>query len=86
MLAVTFIQGIYNYVPETGHGSKVYRVAAVLYLQYVIHVVLFRPVKYVLYSDISTSPPQYVCSAQYGYFCLSLILCFFRYVAQVLCE
>jgi hypothetical protein len=33
------MQGIYNYIPETIHVSRVYSVAAVLYLQFV----LFRP-------------------------------------------
>jgi hypothetical protein len=37
------MQGIYNYIPETNRVSKVYSVAAVLYLQVVLHVMLFRP-------------------------------------------
>jgi hypothetical protein len=37
------MQGIYNYIPETNHVSRVYSVAAVLYLQFVLHVMLFRP-------------------------------------------
>ena len=36
------MQGIYNYAPETNHVSRVYSVAAVLYLQIVPHVMLFR--------------------------------------------
>jgi len=36
------MQGIYNYIPETNHVSTVYSVAAVLYLQSVLHVMLFR--------------------------------------------
>jgi len=32
--------GIYNYIPETGHVSRVYSVATVLYLQSVLHVLL----------------------------------------------
>jgi hypothetical protein len=39
----TFTQGIYNYIPETIHVSKVHSVAAVLYLKFVLHVMLFRP-------------------------------------------
>jgi len=35
--------GIYNYAPETYHVSRVYSVAAVLYLQSVLHVMLFCP-------------------------------------------
>ena len=39
-LVVTFLHGIYNYIPETNHVSTVYSVAAVLYLQSVLHVML----------------------------------------------
>jgi ABC-type nitrate/sulfonate/bicarbonate transport system permease component len=39
---ITFMQGIYNYIPETNHVSSVYSVAAALYLQFVLHVMLFR--------------------------------------------
>ena len=39
---IIFVQDIYNYIPRTNHVSRVYSVAAVLYLQFVIHVVLFR--------------------------------------------
>jgi hypothetical protein len=38
-----FMKGIYNYIPETNQGSRVYNVASVLYLQFVLHVMLFRP-------------------------------------------
>jgi hypothetical protein len=31
ILFITFMQGIYKYVPETNHTSGVYSVAAVLY-------------------------------------------------------
>jgi hypothetical protein len=39
-----------SYIPETHHVSRVYNVAAVLYLQFVLHVlvILLRP-EYVLY-------------------------------------
>ena len=40
---VTSMHGIYKYVPEINHVSTVYGVAAVLYLQFVLHVMLFRP-------------------------------------------
>jgi len=42
-LVITFMLGIYNDIPETNHVSRVYRVAAVLYLQFVLHVMLFCP-------------------------------------------
>jgi hypothetical protein len=35
------MQGIYNYIPERNHVSRVYSVAAVLYSQSVLHVMLF---------------------------------------------
>jgi branched-subunit amino acid transport protein AzlD len=34
--------GFYNSIPETNHVSRVYSVAAVLYLRFVLHVMLFR--------------------------------------------
>jgi hypothetical protein len=37
------MQGIYNYKPETNHVSRVYSVAAILYLQFVLRVMLFSP-------------------------------------------
>ena len=36
------MRGIYNYIPITNHMSRAYNVAAVLYLQLVLHVMLFR--------------------------------------------
>jgi len=38
----TFMHGIYNYIAETNHISGVYNVAAVLHLQFALHVMLFR--------------------------------------------
>ena len=38
---ITFMQGVYNYTPETKNVSGVHSVAAVLYLQFVLHVMLF---------------------------------------------
>jgi hypothetical protein len=49
LLLLTFLsitcsmQGIYKYIPETNHVSRVHSIAAVLYLQFVLHVMLFRP-------------------------------------------
>ena len=42
ILVITSMHGIYNYIPETNHVSTVCSVAAVLYLQSVLHVMLFR--------------------------------------------
>jgi hypothetical protein len=43
IFVITFMQDIYNYIPETSHVSRVYSVAAVLYVPFVLHVILFRP-------------------------------------------
>ena len=37
----TFTQGIYNYTPERKRVSVVYSVVTVLYLQFVLHVMIF---------------------------------------------
>jgi hypothetical protein len=42
IIIATFMQGIYNYIPETNHVSRVYSVATVPYIQSVLHVTLFR--------------------------------------------
>ena len=43
IFAITLMQGIYNYTPETNHVPRIYSVANVLYFQFVLHVMLFRP-------------------------------------------
>ena len=40
IIFITIMQGIYNYIPETHHVASVYSVAAVLYLQPLLHVML----------------------------------------------
>jgi len=37
------MQGIYNYVPETNHVSRVHSVAEIQYSQFVLRVMLFQP-------------------------------------------
>ena len=37
------MQAIYNYIPKTNHVSRVRSVAAVLYLQFQLHITLLRP-------------------------------------------
>jgi len=39
ILIITCMQGIYNYIPETNHVSMVYSVAAVLCLQFMLHII-----------------------------------------------
>ena len=38
IFVMTFMQGIYSYIPETNNVSRVHSVAAVLYLKFVLHV------------------------------------------------
>jgi hypothetical protein len=71
------------YIPESNHVSRIYSVAAVLYLQSVPHVMLFRPWN-VLYCYVST--PCSVCTVQYGCFVQFLNFVLPRYDAQVLSE
>jgi len=41
IFVITFMHGIYYYVLETIHVSRVYNIAAILYLLFVLHVMLF---------------------------------------------
>ena len=41
IFAITYMQGIYNCIPETNHVARVYSVAVALYLESVLHVMLF---------------------------------------------
>jgi len=43
ILVITLMHVIYNYVPETNRVSRVYSVANILYLHFVLHIMLFRP-------------------------------------------
>jgi len=40
LLVITCVQGVYNYVPQTGHISTVCSCAAVLYSQFMVHVMM----------------------------------------------
>ena len=76
------MQGIYNYIPETNYVYSVYSVAAVLYVQFVLHVILL-PMLNVLYFYISTF--RSMCAVpSVAVFCRYLISCFsgmlFRYL------
>ena len=43
ILLSTFIQGTHNSITVTNHVYRLYSFTAVLYLQFVLHVMLFRP-------------------------------------------
>jgi hypothetical protein len=68
------MQGISNYMLETNHVSRVYHVSAVLYLQFMLHVMLF-PMLYVLYLNISTFLSMCAVPNMTVY-CSSLTSCF----------
>jgi len=72
---MTLMQGIYNYAPEIDHFSTVYSVAAVLYLQFVLHVMLFRPWNMFCTSILALSAVCVQCPI-WLFFCISLISCF----------
>jgi len=83
LLYVTiFMQGIYNYMPEMNHVSRVYIVAAVLCLQIVVNEKVILHVKYVLYFYDSTLWSRCAVLSM-AVFCISFISCFsgvlFRY-------
>jgi len=71
ILVITFTHGIYNYIPETRNVSRVCDVAAVLYLQFLLHVMLFLPCTFT-----STLPAVRVQCPIWLFFCSSLISCF----------
>jgi len=60
LLLITFVQSIYNYIPETNRISRVYSVAAVLLLQFAVHVMLFSMMN-VLHFYVITFRSMYVC-------------------------
>ena len=69
------MHGIYNHIPEINHVSRVYSVTAVLYLQFVLHVMLFCPCSMFLYFYSSTSDSM--CAVpNVAVFCNFLILFF----------
>jgi len=37
VVVISFMQGIYNYIPETNHGAR----AAILWLPFITHLMLF---------------------------------------------
>ena len=68
ILINTFIKDIHNYIPETNHVSTVYSVAAVLYLQSVLHVMLLSMLN-MFCTFTSALPAVCVCV------CLCSVLC-----------
>jgi len=48
LLLLLYHQGIYNCIPKTNHVSRIYIVTAVLYLQFLLRVILFRTCTFTL--------------------------------------
>jgi len=74
----------YNYIPATNHVSSVHSVAAVLYLQSVRHVMLFRA--WNMFCTSTLALPAGVCSVQYGCFLYYLNFVLSWYIALVMSE
>ena len=66
LFVFAFMQCIYNYVPETNLVSRIHCFAAILYFQFMVHIMLFSHVRcFVLLHNYF---PWYVFSAQNGFF------------------
>ena len=63
IIIITFIQDIYNYIPETNHISGIYNFASVLWIYFMIHVRLYLQMCYII-----RYIPKHVRSAQCGCF------------------
>ena len=75
----TFTHSVYNYTSkQTTFLVYIYSVAAVLYLQSVLHVMLFP--LFSMFCTFTSALPA-VCSAQYGSFLQLLTFALSRYVA-----
>jgi len=71
------MQGIYNYVPETDTVSRVYSVAADLYLQFLLRALLFPMLNTVCTMHFHISTFRSMCAVpNVAVFCNSLISCF----------
>ena len=78
------MQSIYNYIPETNHVSRVYSVAAVLYLQSVLHVMLLRP--WNMFCSFTLELSAVCMQRPTGLFLQFLNFVLSSFVAQVLSE
>jgi len=71
---ISFMEGIYTYIPETNHVPRDYSVAAILLLLFMV-LILLVPVLNLLYFYISTF--RSMCAVpNRAVFCSSLISCF----------
>jgi hypothetical protein len=65
IITISFMQGIYTYIPETNHIPKEYNVAAMFSLLFIVPISL-APALALMYVLLHQHFPKYVCSAQYG--------------------
>ena len=70
LYVITIIENIYNYIPETNHVSGVYSVAAALYLQLLLNVMLFRML-------------TMFCTLHYYYIIIIIIILIFESVEYI---
>ena len=52
LLFISSIHGIYKYIRETNHASKVYNVVTILWLQFIVHVILFSMLKFDTFTSV----------------------------------
>jgi uncharacterized BrkB/YihY/UPF0761 family membrane protein len=65
IITISFMQGIYTYIPETNQAPREYNVAAILSLLFMVPISLV-PALTLVYFYISTF--RSMCSVQYGSF------------------
>jgi hypothetical protein len=71
LLVITFVQDVCIYIAETNHVSALYSFAAILYLRFMLHPMLFPMLNglYVYISGSSSMYYYYYYSDQYVIFC-----------------
>ena len=86
LFVITVMYGIYIYIAETNHTTRVHSSAAVLYLQYVLHEMLFRMLNIFCTFTLVLSAVRMQCTKWPFFFLCFLDFVFSWFVAQVLCE
>jgi len=76
------MQCIYNYMPETNHVYRVHSVAAVMYLQFVLYVMLFHILN--IFCTFILVLPKFVCGSPYGCLLLLLFLLLLLYLLYII--
>jgi hypothetical protein len=73
---ISFMQGIYTYIPETNHVPKQYNVAAILSLLFMVPISLAAAlaVMYFYISNINISPIWQFSVVPYCYFIIIIII------------